>query len=109
MLLEEKSMMSSSGNEKSPVVEPAEGTPPDRALRELQQRIKQQEILAELGVSALQGASLDELLASAARLVADGLRTEFCKILEYLPDEHCFIVRAGAGCGVARIGADLES
>jgi two-component sensor histidine kinase len=114
MLLEEKSMMSSSGNGKSPVVEPAEGTPPDRALRELQQRIKQQEILAELGVSALQGASLDELLASAARLVADGLRTEFCKILEYLPDEHCFIVRAGAGwgpgvVGVARIGADLES
>ena len=80
----------------------------------MQQRIRQQEILAELGVIALQGASFDQLLADTARLTAEGLRTEFCKVLEYIPGENAFLVRAGVGwspgiVGVARIGADLAS
>jgi hypothetical protein len=71
-------------NEKDkPVVEPTPGGhASDLTLRALQQRIRQQEILAELGVSALQGASFDTLLADTARLTAEGLRTELCKVLE---------------------------
>src|SRR5262249_39007998 len=44
-----------------PVVEPSP-TPADPATRALQQRIRQQEILAELGVVALQGKPFLELL-----------------------------------------------
>jgi len=86
----------------------------DPTLRALRQRIRQQEILAELGVGALQGPGFDQLLADTARLTAEGLRTELCKVLEYLPAENRFLVRAGVGwepgiVGVAKIDADLAS
>ena len=86
----------------------------DLTVRALQQRIRQQEILAELGVGALQGSGFDQLLADTARLTAEGLRTEFCKVLEYIPAENRFLVRAGVGwdsgvVGVASVGADLAS
>ncbi len=76
--------------------------------------MRQQEILAELGVGALQGPGFDQLLADAARLTAEGLRTEFCKVLEYIPTENRLLVRAGVGwepgvVGVVSIGADLAS
>jgi two-component sensor histidine kinase len=80
----------------------------------LHQRIRQQEILAELGVGALQGPGFEQLLAETSRLTAEGLHTEFCKVLEYLPSENQFLVRAGVGwepgiVGVAKIDADLAS
>jgi two-component sensor histidine kinase len=93
------------------IIEPAHGTEPSRGL---QQRIRQQEILAELGVSALQGASLAQLLSDAVRLTAQGLDAEFCKVLELLPFENEFLVRAGVGwnpgvVGVAKVSANLDS
>jgi two-component sensor histidine kinase len=107
--------MSSSDRQDPPVIESkpvAEAA--DLTLRALRQRIRQQEILAELGVGALQGAGFEQLLADTARLTAEGLRTEFCKVLEYIPAENRFLVRAGVGwdagiVGVASIGADLAS
>lgn len=83
-------------------------------MRSLEERIRQQEILAELGVSALQGASFAELLTETARLTAKGLRAEFCKVMEYIPSENRLLVRAGVGwqpgiVGHASVGADLES
>jgi two-component sensor histidine kinase len=107
--------MSSSGRPTPPPVEEKPATEAsDLALRALNQRIRQQEILAELGVGALQGAGFEQLLADTARLTAEGLRTEFCKVLEYIPAENLFVVRAGVGwepgvVGVATIGADLAS
>jgi two-component sensor histidine kinase len=99
-----------------PVVEepPSDGPPPDVTLRALEQRIRQQEILAELGVIALQGTAFEELLNSTAQLTAEGLRAEFCKVLEHIPDRNCLLVRAGVGwgpgvVGVATIEADLAS
>jgi GAF domain-containing protein len=82
--------------------------------RSAEERIRQQEILAELGVSALQGASFIELLNQTARLTAEGLRAEFCKVLEYLPAENRLLVRAGVGWGEgvngsASVGAAIES
>ena len=101
--------------EAPPIVEPRpEERAPDVTLRSLEVRIRQQEILAELGVTALQGASFEQLLAETARLTARGLRAEFCKVLEHIPSENRLFVRAGVGwdpgiIGVASVGADLES
>lgn len=77
-------------------------------------RLRQQEILSELGVIALQGAPLPELLDRTSILVAEGLEAEFCKILEYNAIEQRFLVTAGIGwgadvVGVATVGADIES
>ncbi|MBO0733325.1 MAG: GAF domain-containing protein [Methylocapsa sp.] len=77
-------------------------------------RVRQQEILGELGVLALKGVPFEELLGETARLTAAGLGAEFCKVMEYLPGEKCFLVRTGVGwgndiIGKARLGADLES
>jgi two-component sensor histidine kinase len=77
-------------------------------------RIRQQEILADLGVLALQGRPFLDLLNETVRLTADGMEAEFCKILEYLPAQNRLLVRAGVGwhqgiVGVATVGADLES
>jgi two-component sensor histidine kinase len=97
------------------VVEAPTGDPlTDVTLRSLHQRIKQQEILAELGVAALQGRSVEQLLDETARLTAHGLGTEFSKVLEHIPAENRLLVRAGVGwgpgvVGIASVGADLES
>jgi hypothetical protein len=77
-------------------------------------RIRQQEILAQLGVSGLQGASFSQLLDDTARLTAEGMNADFCKILEHIPTQSCFFVRAGVGwepgiVGAATIGDDLAS
>jgi two-component sensor histidine kinase len=99
-----------------PVVEPGSGgdAPVDLTMRALHLRIRQQEILAELGVLALQGTPFVELLDNTARLTAEGMEAQFCKVLEYVPAESRFLVRAGVGwhegiIGVATVGADLES
>ncbi len=107
-------MTSATGEGPTPVVESKPGDGTDIMSRALTQRIRQQEILAELGVSALQGATFDQLLSETARLTAEGLRAEFCKILEHLPAENRLLVRAGIGwgpgvVGVASVGCDLES
>jgi len=96
-----------------PVVEPSPVSA-DITSRALQQRIRQQEILAELGVVALQGKPFLELLNETVRLTAEGMNAEFCKVLEYLPADNRLLVRAGVGwhegiVGKATVGADLES
>jgi two-component sensor histidine kinase len=103
---------------------PGEPSPPNIELAPLQRaeltgtqlslRIRQQEILSELGVLALQRTPLPELLDSAVRMAAEGLRADFSKVLEYVPKEKRLLLRAGLGwdpglVGVASVGADLES
>ena len=107
--------MATSPPEK-PVVEQTPGNKPspDLTERALRLRIRQQEILAELGVLALQGTKFVDLLHHTARLTADGLGAEYCKVLEYLAAENRLIVRAGVGwddgvVGHASVGADLAS
>lgn len=98
-----------------PVVEPSpEGDAPDLTRRALDQRIRQQEILAELGVLALQNPSFAELLNKTAELTAEGLQADYSKVMEYMPDEKRLLVRAGFGwppgvVGEASVGADLAS
>ncbi len=108
--------MTASSNPEKPVVEesPAADKAGDLTHRSLQLRIRQQEILAELGVHALQGATFDELLKQTARLTAEGLEAEYCKVMRYLPGEKRLLVIAGVGwdngvIGKATVGADLDS
>jgi two-component sensor histidine kinase len=106
--------MEQSSDRATPVVEAGSHETSPRDLNALQQRIRQQEILASLGMTALHGAAFDELLESTARMAAEGLRAEFSKVLEYIPDQGRFLVRAGVGwqagvVGTATVGADLAS
>lgn len=103
-------------NQGEPVVEPkADGTAPEERLtRALRQRIRQQELLAELGVLALQGTNFIGMLNHTARMTAEGLGAEYCKVLEFIPSENRLLVRAGVGwdegvVGHATVGADLAS
>jgi two-component sensor histidine kinase len=87
---------------------------PQAVSPEIRLRIRQQAILAELGVFALQRKSLTELLENSVRMAAEGLRCEFCKVLEYMPEENRLLLRAGVGwepglIGTASVGADLAS
>ena len=106
----------SSDPRKPPVVE----APPDgqaqaeTGQRAIDVRVRQQAILAELGVTALKGTAFEELLDLTVRLVAEGLEAELAKVLEYMPSEKRLLMRAGVGwdpglVGTATIGADLES
>jgi hypothetical protein len=93
--------MSLSSDGKKPVVEPSPGDDQSEDLtgRALRLRIRQQELLAELGVLALQGTSFIEMLNHTARITAEGLSAEYCKVMEFLPAEKDFLsapVSAGA-------------
>lgn len=99
----------------APIVERAAGGDvPDVTRQALDQRIRQQQVLSELGVIALQGGDINTLLSETVRLVAEGLPSEFCKVLEFVSADNCFTVRAGVGwgpdvVGIAQVGADLAS
>ncbi len=108
--------MSQPSDHKAPVVEPPTGNeqPDDLTGRALRQRIRQQELLAELGVLALQRTSFSDMLNHTARMTAEGLGAEYCKVLEYIPAENRLLVCAGVGweagiVGSASVGADLAS
>ena len=102
--------------EKRPVVEPAPSDDhcDDLTGQALRLRIRQQELLAELGVLALQGATFTDMLNHTARMTAEGLGAEYCKVMEYIPAENRLLLRAGVGweegiVGSASVGADLGS
>ena len=109
------SSMSPTPDTDEPVVEGKPGNEPeDLTGRALRLRIRQQELLAELGVLALQRTSFTDLLNHTARMTAEGLDAEYCKIMEYIPADKRLLVRAGVGWGEgvignATVGADLES
>jgi two-component sensor histidine kinase len=108
--------MSQQSDQNAPVVEPPTSNEPSNDLtgRTLRQRIRQQELLAELGVLALQRTSFSDMLNHTARMTAEGLGAEYCKVLEYIPAENRLLVCAGVGweegiVGSASVGADLAS
>jgi two-component sensor histidine kinase len=108
--------MSSPTDDGAPHIEQKPGSDNAEELtgRALRLRIRQQELLAELGVLALQGKSFVELLDHTARKTAEGLGAQYCKVLEYIPSENRLLVRAGVGwdqgvVGHATVGADLAS
>src|SRR5580700_4121656 len=87
-------------------VEPASAGTAESELsvEALKLRIRQQEMLGEFGVLALKGTPFPDLLDRATRLVADGLKAEFAKVLKYLPEDNRFLVCAGVGWGPEVVG-----
>ena len=93
---------------------PAGTAEPELSIDNLRLRVRQQEMLSEFGVLALKGTPFPELLDRAPRIVAEGLRAEFAKVLKYLPEDNRFLVCAGVGwepnvVGSATVGADMAS
>lgn len=70
-----------------------------RAEEELEKRVRQQAVVAELGGRALSGVGLDELMNECAARVAETLEVEYCKVLELLPGGESLSLRAGFGWG----------
>ena len=93
---------------------PGDESAPNLTERALHLRIRQQEILAELGVFCLQGAGFTDLLDRTAQLTAEALEADYCKVMQHVPAENRLLVVAGVGweagvVGTASVGADLES
>ena len=81
---------------------------------ELSLRLRQQELVAAFSCFALERDDLQAILEEASRIAADGLQVRFAKVLQFVPEEGEFLVRAGVGwkpgvVGHARIGADDKS
>jgi two-component sensor histidine kinase len=94
--------------------QPGGSEAPAITARALRLRLRQQEILAELGVLALQGTPFPDLIETTVALTAEGMQAEFCKAMEHLPERNALLVRAGIGwspgvVGHATVGADLDS
>ena len=88
------------------VVEQAQGedSEVDRA-GQLHYRLRQQSVLAAFGIEALRARDLDPMLQRATELCAEGMRSRFCKFLEYRPDRDTLLVRTGVGWGEGVIGS----
>ncbi len=102
------------GDETEPVVEAPPVPQRSPVKHGVQDRLRQQELLSALGVTALRGVPLHDLLNAAVRACADGLNAELCKVLEYQPQENRLLMQAGFGwheglVGVASVGADMAS
>jgi signal transduction histidine kinase len=81
---------------------------------ELRIRLDQQAVIAELGLTALSGTDLQDLMDRAVRQVADTLAVEYCKVLELMPGGEELLLTAGVGwrsglVGKATVGSDLNS
>jgi two-component sensor histidine kinase len=95
----------------------APAAPPEQgggAAEELAYRLRQQQLTAESGLFALKTHNVGALLQKATEICAQGLRSRYCKIMEYLPAEQQFVVQAGIGwkpgvVGSARVEADMKS
>lgn len=81
---------------------------------ELRERIRQQEAVARLGMSALSGRDLSVLLDETVKTVSETLHVSYVKVLEVTPDGDELLLRAGVGwrngrVGRATVGTNLQS
>lgn len=77
-------------------------------IRELSRRAeareRQQSVVASLGLMALSGESPEDLMDNAVRQVAHVLEADYCKVLEYRPADHEFLLVAGCGWQEGLVG-----
>jgi PAS domain S-box-containing protein len=64
---------------------------------QLRDRIRQQEVVTDLGQRALEDRDLDALMADAAALVADTLDNDYCKVLDLDAEAEELLLRQGVG------------
>ncbi len=84
------------------------------AEEELRARVRQQEVTGRLGLAALSGMGLHEVMDETVHAVAGVLEVEYCKIVELMPDGATLFLRAGVGwreglVGTATVGTNLQS
>ena len=84
------------------------------AEEELRARLRQQEATGRIGLAALSGMSLTDLMQETVNAVAGVLDVEYCKILELMPEGTTLLLRAGVGwrdglVGRATVGTNLRS
>lgn len=88
------------------VVEQAQGEDLEIAgAGQLHYRLRQQSVLAAFGIEALRARDLDPMLQRATELCAEGMRSRFCKFLEYRADRDTLLVRTGVGWGPGVVGS----
>ena len=75
-----------------------------QARERLRMRLRQQEAVAHLGVRALSGGSLEDLMREAAAIVAEALEAEKCQVLQVLPGAESLRLVAQAGRDQRSIG-----
>jgi len=68
-----------------------------RGERKLRRKAAEQEVVAELGARALDGAELADLASDAAALVAGTLDAAFVGLYRYVPDRDAFVLEAAMG------------
>ncbi|MCU0562979.1 MAG: GAF domain-containing protein [Desulfobacterales bacterium] len=80
----------------------------DRLLRARQNRVLQQEAVAQLGQTALAGCPADALFREAVRSAGRILQADYCEVLELLP-ENVLVLRATLPESAAMIGSRFET
>ncbi len=75
-----------------------------RTEEALHVRARQQAAIAEFGQYAIAVANLDAVMDEAAALVVRTLGVERSKVLELLPEEDRFLIRAGVGWKAGTVG-----
>src|SRR5437763_4798975 len=68
-----------------------------RARRAEEQRSAQQAAIATLGVAALEGREIGDLMDEAVTIVASTLGVELCELLQMTADHEALVLRAGVG------------
>jgi len=96
------------------VVESAPGGDGLAGDGELHYRLRQQSVLADFGIEALRARELEPMLQRAVELCAEGMRSHYCKFLEYRHASDRLLVRTGVGwrdgvVGQVEMGADPGS
>jgi PAS domain S-box-containing protein len=79
----------------------------DHYADELQNRLRQQAVVADLGQEALAGRPLPALMEDAVRMVAHTLGVDYCMILEYDQQTDTLLLRAGVGWRDGLVGMAL--
>jgi PAS domain S-box-containing protein len=72
--------------------------------RELRDRIRQQQVVADLGQRALEDVNLDVLMGEASELVAETLDTDYCKVLDLDAAAGELHLRQGVGWDEGTVG-----
>ncbi|KAB1186940.1 MULTISPECIES: PAS domain S-box protein [Haloferax] len=77
--------------------------------RELETRVRQQEVITELGWLALENGDIDHLMSRAASLVSETLGTDYTKVLELRPNGDDLLLRQGVGWDEGIVGETTVS
>lgn len=92
------------GNVSSALAIARDITARKRTEAALQARLRQQAMVAQLGLRALSDTNATTLVEEAVAEVAQVLDVELCKVLELLPDGRSLLLRAGVGWQEGLIG-----